>query len=91
MAAPGAGSAYTLMPMERATSEKHTSPLRRHNRVGTAGAVSGHSDRYKAAESSTASSEVTQEASSLGDRNHTSGRYVTWLSVMSAAQRSQWL
>jgi len=63
LTAPGAGSGAVLMPMERATSEKHTSPLRRHSRAGTAGAVCGHSERYRAAESSTASSDVTQEAS----------------------------
>src|SRR6185437_5280252 len=82
-AAGGAGSDGTLMPIEPATSEKHTSPLRRHSRAGTAGAASGHSERYSAAESSTASSDVAQEASLLGERNQTSGRYVTWLSVMS--------
>jgi hypothetical protein len=57
------GSAGTLMPMERPTSEKHSSPLRRHSRAGTAGAARGHSERYRAAESSTASSDVTHEAS----------------------------
>ena len=60
--------------MARATSLKHKNPARRHNRAGTTGAASGDSDSIRAAESSTASSAVTQDDSGLGDRNRTSGR-----------------
>jgi hypothetical protein len=42
-----------------------------------------------AAESSTASSDVTHDDIGRGERNLISGRYVVWLSAMSAAQRSQ--
>jgi hypothetical protein len=61
------------MPMDWATWPKHSSPLRRQSRAGTAGADCGHKDKYSAAESSTASSAVTHEASGSGERNHTSG------------------
>ena len=41
-----------------------------------------------AAESSTASSEITHDEYGCGERKRTSGRYVVWLSATSAAQRS---
>ena len=41
-----------------------------------------------AAESSTASSDITQDDRLIGERNRTSGRYVVWLSATSAAHRS---
>ena len=60
--------------MARATSVKHWKPPRRHSRAATVGADSGDSARYMAAESSTASSAVTQDESGRGERNRTSGR-----------------
>jgi hypothetical protein len=62
------------MPIARATWPKHTYPVRRHRRAGTSGADSGDSARNSAAESSTASSAVTQDDSGVGDRNRASGR-----------------
>ena len=59
--------------MDRAIWPKHISPLRRQSRAGTCGAARGHSDRYRAAESSTASSAVTHEASGSAERNQISG------------------
>jgi hypothetical protein len=53
---------------------KQSNPLRRHSRAGTFGASSGDSARNRAAESSTASSAVTQEDLGRGERNRTSGR-----------------
>ena len=72
------------------TRVKHWKPLRRQSRAGTTGAAFGESERNSAAESSTASSAVTQDDSGWGERNRTSGRYVVWLSATSAAQRSHW-
>ena len=53
---------------------EHWNPPRRHRRAGTTGAVSGDRARNSAAESSTASSAVTQEDRGKGERNRTSGR-----------------
>ncbi len=84
----GASAAGTFRPIARATSPRQISPLRRHSRACTSGTDPGDSDRYSAAESSTASSDTTQELRGLGERNRTSGRYVVWLSATSAAQAS---
>ena len=62
------------MPMARAIRLKHKNPLRRHSRAGTSGAALGDSARNSAAESSTASSAVTQDDIGCGERNRTSGR-----------------
>jgi hypothetical protein len=89
--ASGLASSGSSKPIARAMRLKHWNPPRRHSLAGTVGASSGASVRMSAAESSTASSEVTQEVSSRGERNLTSGRYVLWLSPTSAAQRSQFM
>src|ERR1700733_5360899 len=83
-------SSGTSMSIARAILVRHWNPPRRHSRAGTEGAASGDKARYSAAESSTASSAVTQDESGPGERNRTSGRYVVWLSATSAAQRSHW-
>ena len=62
------------MPIAWAICRKHRNPLRRHRRAGTSGAVSGDSVRISAAESSTASSAITQDDIGLGERKRTSGR-----------------
>src|SRR5579862_2802472 len=76
-------------PIACAISLRHTNPERKHSRAWTTGAACGDKARYSAAESSTASSEITQDDSGRGERNHTSGRYVVWLSARSDAQPSQ--
>ena len=63
-----------LVTSARATCRKQMNPLRRHSRAGTTGVEPGDSARKSAAESSTASSPVTQEDSGRGERNRTSGR-----------------
>src|ERR1700685_1846767 len=65
-------------PMATAMRLKQVNPLRRHRRAGTTGADFGESARYSAAESSTASREVTQDDSAPGERNRTSVRDVVW-------------
>ncbi len=70
----GSVSSGTLMPIARAISCKQTKPPRRQSRAGTTGAAPGESARNSAAESSTASNEVTQDDSGRGERNRTSGR-----------------
>jgi hypothetical protein len=60
--------------MALATSWKHENPARRQSRAETTGAVDGLSDSMSAAESRTASSDVTQDDRGLGERNLTSGR-----------------
>ncbi len=79
------------MPIAWAIRLKHSNPARRHSRAGTTGAASGDRARNSAAESSTASSAVTQDDSGCGERNRTSCIYVVWLSATSAAQRSHWV
>jgi hypothetical protein len=74
MPAPGPGSSGMSKFMAWAIRIKQPKPLRRNSLAGTTGASSGDSDRNSAAESSTASSAVTQEDSGRGDRNRTSGR-----------------
>ena len=54
----------------------------------TSARAAGDSATYIAAESGTASSAVTQDNNGRDDRNRTSGRYVVWLSAMSAAKAS---
>ena len=49
-------------------------PPRRKSRAGTVGASSGDTARMSAAESSTASSEITHDEYGSGERNRTSGR-----------------
>ncbi len=61
-------------PIALATSRKHVNPARKQSLAGTTGAVDGLSVSISAAESSTASSEVTQDDSGFGERNQTSGR-----------------
>ena len=60
--------------MALAMSWKQLNPARRQRRAGTTGVVDGLSDSWSAAESSTASSDVTQDDRGLGERNRTSGR-----------------
>ena len=62
------------MPIARATRVKHWNPPRRHRRAGTTGAALGDRARKSAAESSTASSDVTQDDSGWGERNRTNPR-----------------
>src|SRR5579862_8234766 len=89
MPAAGVAISGTSQPIARATRVRQSNPPRRHSRAGIVGAAPGDSARYSAAESSTASSAVTQDDSGRGERNRTSDRYVVWLSATSAAQRSQ--
>lgn len=58
---PSRTSSGTSMPIACATLMKQVNPLRRHILAVTVGAADGDSARYMAAESSTASSAVTQE------------------------------
>src|ERR1700722_12568608 len=84
----GSGSTGMSKPIARAIRLKHSNPLRRHNLAGMTGAALGDRARNSAAESSTASSEVTQDDIGCGDRKRVRFRYVVWLSATSAAQRS---
>ena len=59
-------------PIAWAIRLKHLKPPRRHSRAGTTGAAWGDRARNSAAESSTASSAVTQDDSDPGERNRTS-------------------
>jgi hypothetical protein len=59
-------------PIVRAIRLKHLNPPRRHSRAGTTGAAPGDKARKSAAESSTASKEVTQDDSDSGERNRSS-------------------
>jgi hypothetical protein len=59
-------------PMTRAMRLKQRNPPRRHSRAGTTGAILGDRARNSAAESSTASSEITQDDIGPGERNRIS-------------------
>jgi hypothetical protein len=52
------------------------------------GADCGDSAKNSAAESSTASREITHDVADCDERNRTSGKYALWLSPTSMAQRS---
>src|SRR5690349_947535 len=76
-------------PIACAISLKHSNPERKHSRAWTTGADWGDRARDSSADARTASSEITQDDSGRGERNHTSGTWVVWLSARSAAQPSQ--
>ena len=69
--ASGRGSGSNGIPNVVATCCRHRNPIARHSRA-CSGTSPGASAEYSAAESITASSDISHEAAGCGERNHSS-------------------